>query len=431
MAIDVAVVGAGAAGLAAAIHAGQGGARVLLLNAHPKVGLKILMSGGTRCNVTHRDVTERDYSGGSRAVVARTLRAFGAEQTRAWFASMDVPLRLEDTGKYFPTTDDARTVLDALLARARALGVVVESGWRVVRLDEGFVLSLQAMANSQAFGPVAPKYGQADWELPAVHAERTVAARRVVLATGGISFPRTGSDGTGYALARSLGHTIVAPIPCLTPLTSADALSHSLQGVTLDLELTLWVDGTRVARTRGSCVFTHVGMSGPAALDISRHWLRAGDARARAITARFVPDATEESLSAAWIAAARHSQRTVRRHLGNSLPDRVVLGLCEECAVPPAAPLGQVRKDARTALVRALLGRDMRVTGTLGFEKAEATAGGVDLSEVDPSTLESRKAPGVFLCGEILDVDGRLGGFNFQWAWSSGAVAGAAAARGV
>ncbi len=426
---DVAVVGAAAAGLAAAIQAGQTGARVLLLNAHPKVGLKILMSGGTRCNVTHRTVSERDYNGGSRAVVARTLRAFSAERTREWFASMGVTLRLESTGKYFPTTDDAHTVLDALLAEARRAGVRIESGWRVVRVTrdgDAFTLAMQPMANSNAFGPVLPKYGHVEWDLPDVHAARTERARAVVLATGGISFPRTGSDGTGYALARALGHTLVAPVPCLTPLTSDDALPRALQGLTLDLALTLWVDGARAVTTQGSCVFTHVGLSGPAALDISRHWLRADGARTRAITACFISGATEESLLGAWFEAPRVS---VRRHLGEHVPDRLVLALCEESDVVPGTPLAQVRKDARTTLLRALVRRDMRITGTLGFEKAEATAGGVVLSEVDPSTLESRCTRGVFLCGEILDVDGRLGGFNFQWAWSSGAVAGAAAAR--
>jgi predicted flavoprotein YhiN len=440
--MSVIVVGAGAAGLTAALRAAEAGARVTLLNAHPRIGLKILMSGGTRCNVTHEHVDERDYHGGSRAFVRRVLRAFPAEDARAWMESLGVALKLEPTGKLFPVTDNAQTVLDALLDACRRAGVTIESGARVVRIAHvgepaaagaiggerppRYRLGIQPVRESAAFGAEVAAVGERNWPLPAPEPGEWMEAEAVVLATGGLSFPRTGSDGTGYALAASLGHEIVPPVPALTPLAATDPFCARLQGLTLEAELTLRVAGKRAAAIRGSFLFTHFGYSGPAALDLSRHWHRAEGERA--VSAGFLPGETVESLRAAWLAAARDPHLSVRKHFGARLPDRLVVVLCEECGVAPATTLGQVDRAHREALLGLLTARALPVTGTLGYEKAEVTAGGVALSEVNPTTLESRKAPGVFLCGEILDAEGRLGGFNFQWAWSSGTVAGRNAA---
>jgi predicted flavoprotein YhiN len=435
----VAVVGAGAAGLTAALRAAERGARVLLLNAHPKIGLKILMSGGTRCNVTHRAVEAADFHGGSRAFVARILRAFSPGETREWFAQLGVELKLEPNGKYFPVTDRAQTVLAALLRAIETAGVHVHAGARVVRLAQdvegapqgvSYRLGVQRIANSAGFAGNVRAYAEAGWQVPPVEPDEWLCADRVILATGGLSFPRTGSDGTGYALATAFGHTLVPPIPALTPLVAVDPLCRAAQGVALDVELTLHVNGRREVVVPGSFLFTHFGYSGPAALDLSRHWLRAEDAVTRSVTASFVPGDTPETFLAAWHESGRRDpRRTVRRHLAARLPDRMATLLAEEAGIDPSTPLPQVRRDLRAALVQATLARPLPLTGTLGFEKAEVTAGGVTLSEVDPRTLESRKATGLFLCGEILDVEGRLGGFNFQWAWSSGTVAGRAAAH--
>ncbi len=464
MSRTVAVVGAGAAGLTAALRAAEAGATVTLLNAHPEVGLKLLMSGGTRCNLTHREVAARDFHGGSRNVVARILRAFPAEATREWFTALGVKLALEESGKVFPASDDAQTVLDALLGAVERAGVTLESGARVVRLeragdagggaDEGAAdaagqsggsavaagggsgaagrwrLGIQSMKASGDFSAAAHAVGEARWPLPAAGPDRWIEADAVVLATGGLSFPRTGSDGTGYALAAALGHSIVAPVPALTPLTAADPLCAQLQGVTLDIELTLAVGGKRAETARGSFLFAHFGYTGPAALDLSRSWLRAEGSGGRAVHANFLPGETRESLLAAWQRETAPEPRLQVRHwLGRRLPDRLVLVLCAEAGVDAGAYASQTGRAHRAALAERVCARPLPVDGTLGYEKAEVTAGGVALDEVDASTLESRKAPGLYLCGEVLDVDGRLGGFNFQWAWSSGTVAGRAAGK--
>ena len=454
MSRSVAIVGAGAAGLTAALRASEAGARVTLLNAHPQVGLKILMSGGTRCNLTHREVAARDFHGGSRNVVARILRAFPPGATREWFESLGVPLVFEESGKCFPASDEAQTVLDALLGANQRAGVMFERGSRVVRLERAgagdaaeeslpggtaaggrgarargrWRLGIRGVKASGDFSAAAHAVGEASWPLPAGEPDRWIEADAVVLATGGLSFPRTGSDGTGYALAAALGHTIVAPVPALTPLTAADPLCAQLQGVTGEVELTLAVGGKRAGTERGSFLFAHFGYTGPAALDLSRSWLRAEGRGERTVHANFLPGETRDSLLAAWQRETAPEPRLQVRHwLGRRLPDRLVLALCAEAGVDAGAYASQTSRAHRTELAGRLCARPLPVNGTLGYEKAEVTAGGVALDEVDASTLESRRAPGLYLCGEVLDVDGRLGGFNFQWSWSSGTVAGRAA----
>jgi hypothetical protein len=430
---QVLVVGAGAAGLTAALRAAQGGARVVLLNAHPRVGLKILMSGGARCNVTHAEVSERDFHGGSPRVVARILRAFTPGQTLAWFEDeLGVPLKLEDSGKWFPASDDAQSVLDALLGACARAGVELRAGEQVVRLEPreggGWRAGVRRVADASAFGSGVAAHGGGAWPLPAAEPGHWHEAERVVVATGGLSFPRTGSDGTGYALLTALGHTVHAPVPALTPLAATDDLCRAAQGLTLPAELTLWVDGRVDTRARGSLLVAHFGYSGPAALDLSRHWHRA-EGRERWVSASFVPGESLESLETQWLLEAkRHAGRGVRTLLGAWLPERLADLVTARSGLGGVA-LSQTPRERRLQVLRAVLEHDCAVTGTLGYEKAEVTAGGVPLAEVDPSTLESRVAPGLHLCGEVLDVEGRLGGFNFQWAWSSGTVAGRAAGK--
>lgn len=433
----VVVVGAGAAGLTAAIRAAEAGARVTLLNAHPKVGLKILMSGGTRCNVTHREVSERDFHGGSRPFVRRVLAAFTVEQTIAWFESLGVHLKLEDTGKYFPVTDDAQTVVDALLGACSQAGVATESGARVVRLEPvgasdtpRFRVGIQDVGASADFGAGVAPVGQTEWPLPAVEPDRWIEADRVVMATGGLSFPRTGSDGVGYALALALGHTLEPPVPALTPLATEDPWCRLLQGVACEVSLRLYDGRELLADVRGSMLFAHFGYTGPAALDLSRHWYRATGGDARRVLASFAPGENEETLGRSLVgAAAREPRTSVRGFLARLMPERIAWESCREAGVEGTEWLGKLTREARGRLVEHVLRRPMPVTGTLGYEKAEVTAGGVKLSEVNPSTLESRACAGVYWCGEALDVEGRLGGFNFQWAWSSGTIAGRNAAR--
>lgn len=401
--VDVAVIGAGAAGLATAIFAARrlGPGHVLLLDAASRPGAKILVSGGGRCNVTNREVVDRDFSGGPPHLVRRVLRAFTADDTVAFFREIGVTLHEEEHGKLFPDSHKARTVLEALLVEAARRGVDLRAGRRVTGLrQEGnrFVVAVDS----------------ARWR-----------ARRVVLATGGLSLPKTGSDGGGYGFAGSLGHTLVPATPALVPLVLEGRFHEGLSGVAQEVEVKLVAVGARPIHVRGSLLWTHFGASGPAILDVSRHFLRARlEGREPRLFANLLPDLAPDTAEELLLESSRRRPRAgVGAALEGRLPASVVEALCQEQGLTGTAPLSQVPRETRKRLVSGLTARELVVRDSRGYNFAEVTAGGVPLEEVDLRTMESRRCPGLHLVGEILDVDGRLGGFNFQWAWSSAYVA--------
>ncbi len=404
---DVAVVGAGAAGLTAAIFAAQNGARVVALDAAKKLGAKILIAGGGRCNVTH-DVVRPDDFNGNRNAIAKVLRSFPVDETIEWFAGMGVPLKREETGKLFPTTDRARTVLDALLDEARRVGVELRTGSRVET-----VLG----PRSSVLGSLHP------------FSIGGLSARRVILATGGRSVPKTGSDGHGFAIARSLGHAVTETFPALVPLVVEKAhWVRELSGTSADVELSVRSStGKVIHRDRGSMLMTHFGVSGPVVLDISRHWIAARRDDEVSLVVNFLPSETFESVDQLLVDEARKNPRaTIDSALRGSLPARIVEAI--RGPRPEARGLTKLSRDQRRQLARDFTQLVLPVSHDRGFDYAEVTAGGVPLSEIDLSTMESRICPGLYLCGEILDVDGRIGGYNFQWAWASGRSAGLGAA---
>jgi predicted Rossmann fold flavoprotein len=410
-ACDVAIAGGGAAGLATAIFAARANPRlrVAVLEGAERPGAKILVSGGSRCNVTNVRVTEHDFWGGRTAIVRRVLRAFPADRAVCFFRDLGVPLHEEADGKLFPDSNRSRDVLDALLRELTRAGATLLPRHRVTdiaRRDNTFLVSSTA---------------------------GHVEARRVVLATGGRSLPKSGSDGAGLELAQRLGHRLVETTPALAPLRldAHEPLHARLSGVSQDVELSIWTDRRVAARIRGAMLWTHFGVSGPAALNASRHWARARvDHRPVAITVSFNPGQTFDAVDAAWTrAAAAHPRASVSAHLARSMPASAAEALLAAVSVDGAVVLSNQTRDARRRLMHALTEYPLPVVDTRGYTFAEATAGGVTLDEVDPATLESRICPGLHLVGEMLDVDGRLGGFNFQWAWSTGFVAGTALAR--
>lgn len=402
---EVAIVGAGAAGLMAAIQAGRVDANreIIALDGARSLGAKILVAGGGRCNVTHHQVDETAFAGSSRNAIRKVLKRFPVEETIAFFRSLGVELKREETGKLFPVDDRARTVLNALLTAARDLGVSIEHPRRVERVDR----------SEDGFRIIG------DWG--------ELAAEQVILATGGKSLPKTGSDGHGYAIARSLGHTVTERVfPALVPLTmSREHALCSLSGITLPATLSVHrATGKRLVSFTNSTLLTHFGLSGPSALDVSRY---VSDARmdddGAHLVADWLPDETFASVDAMLQQGGSRGPATV---LADHVPERMARVLCELADVTPGAPCHQLRKSDRRALVHAVKEMRLPITGDRGFRHAEVTAGGVPLSEINLATMESRRCPGVYLCGEVCDVDGRIGGFNFQWAWASGTVAGRA-----
>jgi predicted Rossmann fold flavoprotein len=404
----VVIVGAGAAGLAAAIFARRLNPTrpVTLVDGAARPGAKILVSGGSRCNVTNTVVSERDYWGGKRTVIRRVLRALPVSETVRFFEDLGVLLKEERDGKLFPRSDRSRDVLEALLRAAASAGVTVSAATRVHEISGGDRFTLQTSR-----GPVR--------------------ARAVVLATGGLSLPKTGSDGGGLAIARSLGHSIVPTTPALAPLMLADGFHAQVSGVAHPAGISVWMDDRLEARLRGAVLWTHFGLSGPVALDASRHILRGQlEGRRVAVSMNMLSDATFERVDALWAdAAARRPKTSVRTVLAERLPASLAEALLAHLEIDGGTALGELSREDRRQLAHGLTALPLNVSGSRGYNYAEATAGGVDLSEIDPATMESRKCPSLFLIGEMLDVDGRLGGFNFQWAWSSGRAAASGLSR--
>lgn len=392
---DVIIVGAGAAGLMTAIQAAQGGWRILLLEGQKKLGAKILMSGGTRCNVTNKAVSEKDFNSEQIIYVRNILRSFSNADTIRFFKDLGVELLLEPTGKYFPSTNSGKTILEALLRKINSGNVTLLCDHKVnaVSFDNnGFII----------------KGDQFHFNCP-----------HIVLTTGGLSYPGTGSDGTGYRLAQSFGHSMTETSPALSPLMTKDNDLRSLSGITLDVQLTLVADGKRRFSCRDSFLFTHFGFSGPCALDISRHYLRCKGEKQ--IIANFIPDHDENSWGEFLRQVGQKSPRkTLRGVLIELMPQRLADIILKKAGIENSLIMNQLDKVSRQSLIEKCVHYPLEITGAFGYSKAEVTAGGVGWAEINPKTLESRLMPGLFFAGEILDVDGRIGGFNFQWAWASG-----------
>jgi predicted Rossmann fold flavoprotein len=406
---DLIVIGAGAAGLAAAIFAARANSslRVCCLDGARTIGAKILVSGGSRCNVTNRIVSEQDFWGGPRHLVRRVLRAFPADRAAAFFEELGVALHEEEDGKLFPDSNRSRTVLDALLREAGRLGIVVAASQRVCDLRI-----------------------ESEWRV-AAETGRTFIARTLVLATGGRSLPKTGSNGFGYELAARCGHGHIATTPALAPLMLAG--ERAVSGVSHPASMALRVDGRQTLRLDGPVLWTHFGLSGPLALNMSRHWERARlNGETPLLLLNVMPGETFESIESWLLDQQRLRPRAqVITVLATRLPFAIASAWTSAAGISEETTMAHISREKRRQLSHSLVETTLPVTGSRGYAYAEVTAGGVPLEEIDPATMESRIQPGLYFAGEILDVDGRLGGFNFQWAWSSGYVAGRAIAHAV
>ncbi len=515
----IAIIGAGAAGLAAAIAAGEAlraqarDARVVLLDGARSLGAKILVAGGGRCNVTHDVITPADFNG-SRNIVRNILAALDQPATVRWFESMGARLKREETGKLFPVTDSARTVLEALLNRCRELNVEIRTEHRVSEiapLPQGFAVRCEDAVVRGAERTAAEAVRSTDTAAGAARSTDIAAgaarstdiaagaarstdiaagaarstdiaagaarstdiaagaarstdiaagaarstdiaagaarstdiaagaarsteihADRLILATGGRSLPRSGSDGFGWELARRLGHTVTPTYPALVPLVLDGRFFHAqLSGLSCDVELSTFAHGKRSDRRTGSLLWTHFGISGPVVLDASRHWVIAkAEDRRPEMTCSLLPGESAEHVEQWLIETSREEPRkSIETILAQRLPQRLAAAILRHVNIALDRPMAQLSRTERKALVAGLTRLTLPVIGNRGWNYAEVTAGGVPLNEIDYRTMASRKSPGAYLIGEMLDCDGRIGGFNFQWAWCTGHIAGRAAAR--
>jgi len=397
----VAILGGGAAGLAAAVAAARAGAAVVIVDRMPRLGKKILATGGGRCNLSHEDLSPAAFSSTNPALVASVLGRVGQEDIRSFFRGLGL-LMVSEEGRIFPATSQAATVVKVLELEVGRLGTRVELGFEA-RVVERTGRTMALIAEDG----------------------RRVCAAAVVLATGGKSYPALGSAGGGYELARKMGHRIIPPVPSAVPLLVKDPLCHALQGLKIKARAAALIDGAKAAESGGELLFTAYGLSGTAVLDASEPISIALNRERKkdvVLEVDLVPFLSAEEL-AGELARRLKAGWPAESLASGILPEKFGPFLKSLIPPPAAGPAA-----AAAFLAATLKRRRFAVHGTRGWNEAEFTAGGVDAGEVDLQTLASLRSPGLFLAGEILDVQGPRGGYNLAWAWASGLVAGRSAA---
>lgn len=409
----MAVVGAGAAGLTAGIAAAEVGAAVIIYEQLPRPGSKLLASGGGRCNLSNTLPTEEFMSrfGRQGRFMAPALAAMDSEGLRGFFRALGVETVCEGQGLVFPQSNSASAVLSALVRRCGQLGVELRRSCRIeaLRVENGRVAGVQV-------------------------GQDVIATDAVVIAAGGFTYPKLGGSAHGYELATQTGHEIVQPTPALVPLVTKETWPACCSGVSLP-NVRVWIDLPRQQRcgATGQVLLTHRGISGPAVLDIS------GDVARLLATRPEVPLALDISAGLplaskqGWLAEMdkwrRHlGDKRLRRLLGPYLPLSVVDELLQLAGVPREAIAAELPAAGREKLVGLLTKLPLTVTATEGLDRAMVARGGVGLKHVDPASLASKLVAGLYFAGEVLDLDGPCGGFNLQWAFSSGRLAGQSAA---
>ena len=410
---DLIVVGGGAAGMMAAITAARLGTDVCLVERNPKLGRKLYITGKGRCNVTNHCSPQELLSATPRN--GKFLYSAAERTPPSWmeefFAALGVPLKVERGNRVFPVSDRAADIIDALFRELRRLGVPILQG-RVSALDcrEGAVCGV---------------------ELGEEKARTGLACQAIILATGGLSYPATGSTGDGYEFARALGHTIVEPRPSLVPLEVPGEDCPRMQGLALkNVQLTVKNQkGKAVFREQGELLFTHFGLSGPLVLSASAHMRDFAKDRYRCHI-DLKPALDEATLDARLVRElTQGANRDMDNLMGALLPRLMIPVVLERASIPGEKKAHDLTRGERRRLLEQLKDFALDISGPRPVAEAIVTSGGVKVGEVDPRTMASKKVRGLFFAGELLDVDAYTGGFNLQIAWATGRAAGEGAAR--
>ena len=389
---DVVIIGGGAAGMMAAIIAKRRVASVLMCEKMPKLGKKLLITGAGRCNVSNDVLDASFYNPGSQTLVRSVLNQFGKEAVLEFFKELGLATYADEAGRIFPVTNQAASVLKVLEMELERLKVTIDLGCEIK--------NIRVVKNG--------------FEISAGSGERETG-RKIILCVGGKSYPALGADGNGYALAAMFGHKIIEPVPSTVPLLVKDPWCHALQGQKLRVSVTSRIRGKEVRTASGELLFTQYGLSGTAILDVSDEIsiaLNRDHETNVSVIVDLIPFMNEKELAAEL--SGKLTKGISRGNLVEGLLPHKMSGLLREV----------LQSSDTAAIARLLKHKEFKVIGTRGWNEAEFTAGGIPAEEVDPLTLESKLQKGLYFSGEVLDVQGRRGGYNLAWAWASGAVAG-------
>ncbi|NLO45077.1 MAG: aminoacetone oxidase family FAD-binding enzyme [Clostridiales bacterium] len=401
---DIIIVGGGASGLCAAVESAgaQIGVRVALIEKLPRVGKKLLATGNGRCNLTNTSASAKSYNAPDFAFGA--MSRYGAESTVDFFGELGLLTVCDSAGRVYPSSGTAASVLDVLRFEAERLGVVVmcDTTVKSAVYEKGLFLINGALS-----------------------------AKRLVLACGGKASPAHGSDGGGYVLLESFGHSVTPVFPSLVRLRTDTSFVKPLKGIRAAAEIKLEIDGKISDDAEGEILFTENGLSGIAAMEVSRAVPRLKDRQSCFAVLDLLPAFSYDEIFERVRETARRSPNLLVENLLNGiLPKRVGMAICSGISgISLSKPASSLGERLIKAVVSEIKAKRIQVTGTNGFGSAQVTSGGAELSEFDCRTLQSRLVGGLFVCGELLDIDGRCGGYNLQWAWASGRLAGKSAAE--
>lgn len=408
---DVAVIGAGPAGLIAAGRAAELGARVVLIEKNSEAGKKLLLTGNGRCNLANAEFDLRklvSHYGKNGSFLFQAFSVFGPKEAIAFFENRGLKIKTEDKNRVFPRGGDARDVLKILIDYAEGNGVLILCGSRVAGIEAG---------NSEIAGIV-------------LGGEEKITAKNYIFCSGGKSYPATGSGGDGMDWAEGLGHSIVRPSPALVPVAVREDWVKDLQGTVLNnAGISVWQNGKKSFSSKGECLFTHFGLSGPAVINASRS---IGEILERGGAKIFIDLFPETGFPATEKAIADVFQNGRKKSIVNCLdvlaPRRLAFALIKMAGLDPDGRAGNVSREQRMSLAKIFRKIEMTPERLLGFDQAMVTSGGVSLGEIDAKTMKSKIAGNLFFAGEIIDIDGETGGFNLQNCWSTGYLAGQSAA---
>lgn len=414
---DVTIIGGGPSGLMASVAAAENGAKVLLIDKGNKLGRKLAISGGGRCNVTNRMERKEliEHIPGNGRFMHSPFSVFDNESIIAFFENLGIQLKEEDRGRMFPVSDKAQTVVDTLLNRIRSLQVTIRINTEVadVLYREGAVQAILLKDGS------------------------TIQTKSLIIATGGKSVPHTGSNGAGYPWAKKAGHTITDLYPTEVPITLTDSFikTKALQGLSLkEIELTVHApNGKKIKTHEGDMIFTHFGISGPAVLRCSQYVVKAlkkYNAHWMPLTINLFPGSTSEDVFQRLLKQVKaEPKKALKTALKGFAPERLLAYLYEELQTPVQEVCANTSHDVLRLLANTVTAFPLQANGTLSIEKAFVTGGGVSVKEIEPKTMHSKKMNGLYFCGEVLDIHGYTGGYNITCAFSTGYAAGSAAAK--
>lgn len=407
---QVFIIGAGPAGLIASIFAAREGASVIILESNSGPGRKLLLTGGKRCNLTHHIEPNKltKLYGKSSKFLSYCIYKYPPGYIQDFFAQSGLDTKIESDNCVFPATYKAEDVKNTLVHEAKRLKVEFiynKPVCDIVKEADGFLIKTQ---------------------------EKQFSAEKIIIATGGLSWPQTGSTGDGYRFAKNLGHSIIEPRASLVPLVTSEKWTNKLAGTSIaNMKISANLNNKKIV-TQGAGVFTHNGLGGPAAQDMSRYLTDFLPVKENPIEILLdlIPDLQQEQLENLIIKLAdENPKKKIENVLSDFLPKRFVSVVCNLSDCNDNVPAGQLKKEMRRKIVRTIKALPLSVVRTRPIEEATVTRGGVNLPEINPKTMESKICPDLFFAGEVINADGPCGGYNLQICWSTGALAGSCAAK--